>query len=421
MQSSDGDTNTAFGKHQRAAGEDPGGDLVDMGSDDETAQPAQTDDAGLGAVNEKPDGVPAASPGVAAEDEPPSEQEVLTFDYQSFVKQLRQPSADPIVRYIKSFLNEFCRDVWTQEQQRKIVADFLKFVSVKLRDFEPFASSGTKGRKIAMEGIEKLIMSRLYTRTFPQAMPPVLRTDGHTEDLLADERFGKQLEVYKWIEPRHLDVQAEDTRLARLAAAELARIDSFRAPRDKMICILNCARAICALLRQSSREADADGLLPWLIYAILQAQTASLPSTVAYIQRFRRGGGLQGESAYYLASMSSAIVFIEKLDKSALTISDDEFKAKFRHLNLQPSHSAETAQQHAQAALSDAAPALLEAISASEMQFEREQVQRMQFRTKLEQLQQMLPSLDREVIADVLRQSSNEEQAVDTCLALAGS
>lgn len=350
-------------------------------------------------------------------------EDVLAFDYQSFMKQLRLPSADPIVRYIKSFLHEFCRDVWTQNQQQKIVSDFMKFVSVKLRDFEPFASSGSKGRKLAMEGIEKLIMSRLYTRTFPQAMPPILRTEGHTEDLLEDEKFGKQLQSFSWVEPRHLDLSVEDGRLARLAAAELARIDSFRAPRDKMICILNCARAICALLRQNSHESDADGLLPWLIYVILQAQTMTLPSTVAYIQRFRRGGVLQGEGAYYLASVSSAISFIEKMDQSSLTVSTEEFDQKFRipdHDSASVRSEEVSAQLHADAALSDASPALLEAISASELQFERDQVERMQFNTRLAQLEEMLPMLDSDLIADVLRQSQDEATAVDTCMALAG-
>ncbi|KAG5932312.1 hypothetical protein E4U53_001388, partial [Claviceps sorghi] len=51
-----------------------------------------------------------------------------------------------------------------------------------------------------------------------------------------------------------------------------------------------------------------------------------LVSNVQYILRFRNQEKLGGEAGYYLSSLMGAIQFIENMDRSSLTISDDEFE-----------------------------------------------------------------------------------------------
>jgi len=59
---------------------------------------------------------------------------------------------------------------------------------------------------------------------------------------------------------------------------------------------------------------------------VLKANPEHLVSNVQYILRFRNQEKLCGEAGYYLSSLSGAIQFIETLDRTSLTISDEEFE-----------------------------------------------------------------------------------------------
>jgi len=63
-----------------------------------------------------------------------------------------------------------------------------------------------------------------------------------------------------------------------------------------------------------------------LIYVVLQANPEHLVSNVQYILRFRNQEKLGGEAGYYLSSLMGAIQFIENMDRTTLTITDEEFE-----------------------------------------------------------------------------------------------
>jgi len=101
--------------------------------------------------------------------------------------------------------------------------------------------------------------------------------------------------------------------------AELLKIKTYRAPRDKIICVLNCCKVIfgqfaCSmlkamanikpgLLKHSKADSSADSFMPLLIYVVLQANPEHLVSNVQYILRFRNQEKLGGEAGYYLSSL----------------------------------------------------------------------------------------------------------------------
>lgn len=87
--------------------------------------------------------------------------------------------------------------------------------------------------------------------------------------------------------------------------AELLKIKSYRAPRDKIICVLNCCKVIFGLLKHSKSDGSADSFMPMLIYVVLQANPEHLVSNVQYILRFRNQDKLGGEAGYYLSSLVS--------------------------------------------------------------------------------------------------------------------
>lgn len=63
----------------------------------------------------------------------------------------------------------------------------------------------------------------------------------------------------------------------QLAEKELQKINAFKAPREKLLCILNCCRVINNLLLNASmsenRVPGADDFLPVLIYVTIKASS----------------------------------------------------------------------------------------------------------------------------------------------------
>ncbi|KAK9247434.1 hypothetical protein V1506DRAFT_531919 [Lipomyces tetrasporus] len=256
----------------------------------------------------------------------------LPFDFQRFLNQLRHKGADPLSRYLKSFLHEFGKRSWTVREQVKIVQDFQNFIAPRIPLYPPFSTLPETEIANALEGMEKLIMNRLYAQTFSPEIPRSRRTFSHEEDLLRDNVLAEKMRIWSWIEADHLDVEKaildSGERFILLAEDELLKINNYRAPRDKIICILNCCKVIFGLLRQTKTEESADRFLPILIYVVIKAQPRHLVSNVQYIMRFRCPDKLSGEAGYYLSSLQGAISFIETLDRNSLNITDEEFEER---------------------------------------------------------------------------------------------
>lgn len=267
------------------------------------------------------------------------------FDFQVFLSHIRNKSADPLVRYIRSFLVSFTRQApaMSSAQRIKAVRQLKEFINGKFQEFEPFASMDSKDLENSNEGIEKLIMNRLYEYTFS---PEVFnknesRTpESFLQDLRDDVKFTTQLDKFSWVSGPHLDVDLneisqrkresskESLNYLDQAINELNKINNYRAPRDKIICILNSCKIIFSLLRVSKQETNADAFIPLLILVIIRAKTPNLISNIHYIERFRGEQWLlHGETSYYLSSIQAAITFIQNITRDDLTVSDEEYEA----------------------------------------------------------------------------------------------
>ncbi|KAL6242934.1 hypothetical protein RBB50_010034 [Rhinocladiella similis] len=283
---------------------------------------------------------------------PPEPEPELPFDFHRFLEQLRHKSADPVAKFLRSFLTEFGKKQWMVHEQVKIIGDFLAFITNKMAICDVWREVSDNEFENAKEGMEKLVMNRLYSQTFSPAIPPppslparsrsrgrrkeqekslgVGRRGQHQEDVERDDILAQKIRIYSWIREEHLDlvpVGPNGERFLRLAQQELLKIKGYRAPRDKVICILNCCKVIFGLLKNAkSSDTSADSFVPLLIYVVLQANPENLVSNVQYILRFRNQDKLGGEAGYYLSSLSGAIQFIENLDRTTLTVSDEDFE-----------------------------------------------------------------------------------------------
>ncbi|OIW31642.1 hypothetical protein CONLIGDRAFT_573103 [Coniochaeta ligniaria NRRL 30616] len=291
------------------------------------------------------------SPTLSLHRPPPPEPEpepALPFDFHRFLEQLRNKKADPVARYLKSFLQEFGKRQWMVHEQVKIISDFLAFIANKMAQCEVWRDVSDAEFDNAREGMEKLVMNRLYTQTFSPAIPPPQPIPGakskkrgerpmgpgrrgqHQEDVERDEILAQKIQIYSWTKEEHLDippVSESGKRFLKLAQDELLKIKSYRAPRDKIICVLNCCKVIFGLLKHSKSDSSADSFMPMLIYVVLHANPEHLVSNVQYVLRFRNQEKLGGEAGYYLSSLMGAIQFIENMDRTTLTITDEEFEA----------------------------------------------------------------------------------------------
>ncbi|KAJ2611487.1 hypothetical protein H4S08_003132 [Coemansia sp. RSA 1365] len=248
------------------------------------------------------------------------EPETDGFSYNDFLQQLRAPAAKAVARTVKSFLTEFSRRPMTLSEQVRFVHEFLDFITVKMRESEIWQNLSDRDFDNAREGMEKLVMNRLY---------PMCFSPSTSDDTDKDHVIREKMSLFRWIREDHLDIPTSPQNAAFLqfAKSELLKMNNFKSPRDKVICILNCCTVVYALLRNSgSTDAvGADRFLPLLIYVVITANPPRLVSNIQYITRFRSLERMQSEAGYYVTNLQGAVTFIESMDASCLSISQEEF------------------------------------------------------------------------------------------------
>jgi hypothetical protein len=159
---------------------------------------------------------------------PPPEPEPepdLPFDFHRFLEQLRHKTADPVAKFLRSFLQEFGKRQWMVHEQVKIIGDFLAFITNKMAQCEVWREVSDAEFDNAREGMEKLVMNRLYSQTFSPAIPPPQPIPGsrprrrgaerpmgpgrrgqHQEDVERDDILAQKVSIYGWLKEEHLDI-----------------------------------------------------------------------------------------------------------------------------------------------------------------------------------------------------------------------
>ncbi|PVZ97184.1 hypothetical protein BB558_006874 [Smittium angustum] len=178
------------------------------------------------------------------------------FSYNKFLLQLRNPAA-----------KKFDRRNLSLNEQTKLIHEFYQYIFAKMCTNEVWKDLGDKEKENTKEGVEKLIMNKLY---------PICFSPASTDDSAKDKVLREKMSLFRWIKESHLDIPSG------------AQNSSF----------IEFARAV---------------------------------SNVQYISRFRSADKLQSEAGYYLTNVFGAISFIESMDSSCLSISQEDFD---RHLEL---------------------------------------------------------------------------------------
>jgi len=137
-----------------------------------------------------------------------------------------------------------------------------------------------------------------------------------------------------FIRPEHLDIPEEHYNESSwaLAQTELCKMNQYKAPKDKLVCLLNCCRVINQLMSHH-KPSGADEFLPLLIVILLKANPPQCYSNLQYISRYRHPAHLRSEQAYFFTNAVSAVAFIEGMDHSSLSIDPEFFKSQMQQFH----------------------------------------------------------------------------------------
>ena len=197
---------------------------------------------------------------------PPPEPEPepdLPFDFHRFLEQLRHRTADPVAKFLRSFLQEFGKKQWMVHEQVKIIGDFLAFITNKMAQCEVWREVSDAEFDNAREGMEKLVMNRLYTQTFSPAIPSPQPIPGsrpkrkggerpmgpgrrgqHQEDVERDEVLAQKVSIYGWVREGHLDIPpVSDSGKKFLILAQQGMIPNSITRTSCLSCWQNCSKS----------------------------------------------------------------------------------------------------------------------------------------------------------------------------------
>ncbi|CAO2834724.1 unnamed protein product [Amaranthus hypochondriacus] len=257
----------------------------------------------------------------------------VQLTWHDFLERMRQPSAAEFVKAIKSFIVSFSNNPPDPEKDSAAVQQFFSNMEAAFRSHPLWSGCSEEELENAGEGLEKYVMTKLFSRAFA-AFP---------DDVKIDDQLSEKIAlVQQFIRPENLDIkptfQNESSWL--LAQKELQKINMVKAPREKLACILNCCKVITNLLHNAAVTANenppgADEFLPVLIYVTIKANPPQLHLNLQYIQRYRRQSRLVSEAAYYFTNILSAVSFISNIDAQALSMDGIEFE---RNMDLARAH-----------------------------------------------------------------------------------
>ena len=153
----------------------------------------------------------------------------------------------------------------------------------------------------------------------------------HQKAIKEDISFHNKCISLSWIEPENLDISNEivDESIFEKIIFHIKRMDNIRTPED----ILNEFGLAVQLINSlyifmSDKSAEANDLLPVIIYLIIKARPERMIFNLKYISFFFDNSNLKGALGYNLIQAKSAVKFINQLGPKETKLSEQEFRKK---------------------------------------------------------------------------------------------
>ncbi|KAI8113480.1 hypothetical protein M9435_003481 [Picochlorum sp. BPE23] len=257
--------------------------------------------------------------------------------FSEFLEKMKDPKAADLVRMIKNFIRDFERAKKSDQgsdvaQDGVKVQEFIRYMEGVFYKHPVWKDCSTEEvSEHAVEGLEKYIMSKIWTKTFGVSI----------EDKDKDERYQRLCDALGFVDLSTLMKGGDDGEadvgvlvgdyLVR-ATDHMLKMDRYKAPRDKLLCLVNVKTLIEeGILYAHSQGHDslggADAFFPMLLFVVIQAKPPSLASNIEYIRRFR-GNRLSGQFDFLLSNLESVAMYLDTVAWQDLNISEDEFLAR---------------------------------------------------------------------------------------------
>ena len=254
-------------------------------------------------------------------------------------------------------------------------------------DEEDVESRRRRKVEFGVEGLEKYIMSKVYGMTFRVAVDEVDKDDrcqrlcwalsfldvntvigrgggcdaaGEGEgDVAGNEGGGRGVdgvdgvdggedsaETAETDETAAADVLLDDFCVSILddhiekAGQHLLAMDRYKAPRDKLVCLMNVQSVLEEGIRRVNASdttlsfAGADAFFPMLVLVVVRAKPGALCSNTEYIRRFRGARRLGGQCDFMLSCLESVALYLETVDWKDLKIGRDEWMARLAEAGI---------------------------------------------------------------------------------------
>lgn len=213
-------------------------------------------------------------------------------------------------RSVQFFTRKF-QSINAADEKTQLVEKFLNLLYNALENDSNWHSATQDQIDHARRIIERHVMTQIYWSAFY----PNGEADVHRDKVL-HEHMKKLSKI--------INVDHKDLRIPKVyhseypwpsAQAEIEVINSCKAARDKISCVVKCCKTIMTLLSIANEKhsPSADDLMPVLVFVVIQTNPNSLLSTVQYVNSFYEKH-FHGEQAYWWTQFCSAIEFIKTMD-----------------------------------------------------------------------------------------------------------
>ncbi len=316
--------------------------------------------------------------------------------FASFLETMKSPKATDLVRSIRTFIRTFesqqphitgsrpraaVNTTDVQEKNGKLVGSFMADMETLITGHGLFGGAvGLDDTQRAntveegVEGLEKYVMSKLYALTF-QVASDESEKDDRCQRLCKALQF---LDVNTVIGSRSGDgegarvedggdvddgaagrsgyrvganVDAEEPKLDDYCVAildehieqardHLLTMDKYKAPRDKLVCLMNVQASLEEGIRRVNASdtslsfGGADAFFPILVLTVVRAAPPALCSNVEYVRRFRAPRRLGGQCDFMLSCLESVALYLDTVDWKDLRIEREAWVRRLREAGL---------------------------------------------------------------------------------------
>jgi len=227
--------------------------------------------------------------------------------YPQFLERLKQPSAQPIVNDIRDFVSQFPATLTRPQASRRIHSFISEACS---RCFETQAWKDDLSEDAydqALEGLEKFLVLKLHKLLFRHA-PADLREDESVEECIRSASATLPL-------PAMSEASRE---MFEAACQELQKVEQYRAPRDKVVCLLNAYRIVDGIVDEAFKTngtvARAPMLREILAALIVRSNPPNLFSNLEFTTALRHPSRLTIEEKQCLGDLGQALAFVTSAD-----------------------------------------------------------------------------------------------------------